>query len=126
MSARFSDVTVVVAGGTGGLGRAVSLAFLAEDATVIATYRSREEFDSLRTAAGENAARLEGQYADVTDEAAVATLVAGIVDRHARLDALVNSAGAYAGGAPLWDLETKVFDQMLSLNLRSGYVLARA
>ena len=26
----------------------------------------------------------------------------------------------------LWDLETRVFDQMLALNLRSGYVLSRA
>jgi NAD(P)-dependent dehydrogenase (short-subunit alcohol dehydrogenase family) len=34
--------------------------------------------------------------------------------------------GGYAGGIKLWELETKVFDAMLSLNLRSGYALARA
>jgi NAD(P)-dependent dehydrogenase (short-subunit alcohol dehydrogenase family) len=39
---------------------------------------------------------------------------------------LVNAVGAYAGGVNLWDLETKVFDQMLALNLRSGYALLRA
>jgi NAD(P)-dependent dehydrogenase (short-subunit alcohol dehydrogenase family) len=38
----------------------------------------------------------------------------------------VNAVGAYAGGVNLWDLETKVFDQMLALNLRSGYALLRA
>jgi NAD(P)-dependent dehydrogenase (short-subunit alcohol dehydrogenase family) len=42
------------------------------------------------------------------------------------LDALVNAVGAYAGGVNLWDLETKVFDQMLALNLRSGYALLRS
>ena len=34
--------------------------------------------------------------------------------------------GGYAGGVKLWEAETKVFDQMLALNLRSGYALARA
>jgi NAD(P)-dependent dehydrogenase (short-subunit alcohol dehydrogenase family) len=42
------------------------------------------------------------------------------------LDALVNAAGAYAGGVNLWELETKIFDEMLALNLRSGYALLRA
>jgi NAD(P)-dependent dehydrogenase (short-subunit alcohol dehydrogenase family) len=42
------------------------------------------------------------------------------------LDALVNTVGGYAGGVNLWQLETKVFDQMLALNLRSGYALSRA
>jgi NAD(P)-dependent dehydrogenase (short-subunit alcohol dehydrogenase family) len=39
---------------------------------------------------------------------------------------LVNTVGGYAGGVALWELETKVFDAMLALNLRSGYALARA
>jgi len=56
----------------------------------------------------------------------VRQLVAGIVAEHGRLDALVNTVGGYAGGVKLWDAETKVFDQMLALNLRSGYALARA
>jgi NAD(P)-dependent dehydrogenase (short-subunit alcohol dehydrogenase family) len=34
--------------------------------------------------------------------------------------------GGYAGGIKLWELETKTFEQMLALNLRSGYALARA
>ncbi len=50
----------------------------------------------------------------------------GLVAQHGKLDALVNTVGGYAGGATLWELETKVFDTMLSLNLRSGYALARA
>ena len=43
MKVSFSGQVVLVAGGTGGLGRAVSLAFLNEDANVVATYRNREE-----------------------------------------------------------------------------------
>jgi len=121
-----SPKIVIVAGGTGGLGRAVSLAFLGQHARVTVTYRKQEEFDALKAAAGTQASLLEGSRVDVTDEVAVGSLIESVLARHGRLDALVNTVGGYAGGVKLWELETKVFDQMLSLNLRSGYALARA
>ena len=123
---RFSRSVILVAGGTGGLGRAVSLAFLIEGALVVATYRSQTEFDELAQAAGADAARLEGHRVDVTDEAAARALIEAVVARHGRLDALVNTVGGYAGGVKLAELDTKVMDHMLALNLRSGYALARA
>jgi len=126
MTATFSGRVALVAGGTGGLGHAVSLAFLEEGASVIVTYRRQEEFDLLKGEAGGDGSRLDGQRADVTDEAAATELTNGVFARHGRLDVLVNAVGGYAGGARLWELETKVFDQMLDLNLRSGYVLSRA
>jgi NAD(P)-dependent dehydrogenase (short-subunit alcohol dehydrogenase family) len=117
---------VLVAGGTGGLGRAVTLAFLKEHARVIVAYRKPEEMDALKTLAADKASQIEGYNVDVTDEAQVSKLVDGIIRRHGRLDALVNTVGGYAGGVKLWELDTKVFDQMLALNLRSGYALSRA
>jgi NAD(P)-dependent dehydrogenase (short-subunit alcohol dehydrogenase family) len=121
-----ADKIVLVAGGTGGLGHAVSLAFLQASAKVIVTYRKPAEFDALKKAAGANGASLEGYCVDVTDESAVSQLISGIVARHSRLDAMVNTVGGYAGGVSLWELDTKTFDQMLALNLRSGYALSRA
>jgi len=108
------------------LGRAVTLAFLAEGAKVVVTYRKQEEFDGLTSAAGKSEANLEGHAIDVTDEIAVRQLTEKIVAKHRRMDVMVNTVGGYAGGTKLWELETKVFDQMLALNLRSGYALARA
>jgi NAD(P)-dependent dehydrogenase (short-subunit alcohol dehydrogenase family) len=126
MSAKFDGKVVLVAGGTGGLGRAVSLAFLEAGAKVVVTYRAQEQFNALKTAAGKADSELEGYSVDVTDEAAVRQLVEKIVAKHRRLDVMVNTVGGYAGGTKLWELETKVFDQMLALNLRSGYALSRA
>jgi NAD(P)-dependent dehydrogenase (short-subunit alcohol dehydrogenase family) len=117
---------VLVAGGTGGLGRAVSLAFLKENAQVVVTYREQEELDALSNLAAENAHQVEGHRVDVTDEAEVSKLIDEIVARYGRLDAMVNTVGSYAGGTKLWELDTRVFDQMLALNLRSGYGLSRA
>jgi NAD(P)-dependent dehydrogenase (short-subunit alcohol dehydrogenase family) len=131
MSVRFAGKLVLVAGGTGGLGRAVSLAFLEEGAKVVVTYREQKEFDALKSEAGANGSliagnQIEGHRVDVTDETAVRQLLDRVLAEHGRLDALVNTVGGYAGGVNLWELETKVFDQMLALNLRSGYALSRA
>jgi NAD(P)-dependent dehydrogenase (short-subunit alcohol dehydrogenase family) len=108
------------------LGHAVSLAFLKENAKVSATYRNQAEWDALKSEAGVAGTQLEGYAVDVTDEAAVRQLVEKILAKHGRLDALVNTVGGYAGGLKLWETETKVFDQMLALNLRSGFALSRA
>jgi NAD(P)-dependent dehydrogenase (short-subunit alcohol dehydrogenase family) len=126
MSRGFEAQVILVAGGTGGLGRAVSLAFLEEGASVVVTFRGQEELDELKRAAGTKSGRVEGYLVDVTDEASVRQLIENIVRKYGRLDALVNVVGGYAGGTALWDLETKVFDQMMALNLRSGYALSRA
>lgn len=117
---------VLIAGGTGGLGRAVSLAFLEEGAKVVVTYRDQKEFDAVKRAAGGNSPSLTGQVVDVTNEAAVNRLIDGVLAEYGQLDAVVNAVGAYAGGITLWETDLKVFEQMLALNLRSGYVIARA
>lgn len=113
----------LVAGGTGGLGRAVTEAFLEAGYTVAVTYHTPEKWTALQKDVGPDA-RLEGFRVDVTDEAAVKGLIETLVSKHGRLDALVNAVGAYAGGIKLWEMEASVLEKMLSQNLRSGYALA--
>lgn len=115
----------VVAGGTGGLGKAVTLAFLNAGARVAVTYVKEEELAALQTAAGERDASLAAYRLDVTDDTAVREAIQDIAATHGRIDVLVNTVGAYAGGLKLWETDPRVFEQMLALNLRSGYLLAR-
>jgi len=122
----FNWKSALVAGGTGGLGRAVALAFLSEGAQVIVTYRKEEEFVDLQRAAGTQSSKLTGRSVDVTDEAAIDRLFAGIRAEHGPLDILVNAVGGYAGGHRLWEMDPQVFPRMLALNLRATYTLARA
>jgi NAD(P)-dependent dehydrogenase (short-subunit alcohol dehydrogenase family) len=113
--------TVLVAGGTGALGRAVTSAFVEEGANVFVTYRKQNEFDALKQSSS-----LVGIQLDVTDERAVTDAVNRIVLKHGQIDVLVNAVGGYAGEVKLWEADSSVLDQMLALNLRSGYVLCRA
>lgn len=122
MADRFKGQTALVAGGTGGLGRAVSLAFLKEGATVFVTYRAEDEFSALKQSAGAAAGSLRGFRADVTNEKEAA----GLVQCVGRLDILVNAVGAYAGGTALWATDLDIFERMMSLNVRSGFVLLRS
>ena len=121
---------VLVAGGTGGLGRAVSLAFVESGARVNVTFQRPGDLDELKKAASATLVKadgssLDGHAVDVTDEAAVRRKS---MESSSGMDVsmAVNTVGGYAGGVKLWDLETKVFDQILALNLRAGFVLARA
>jgi NAD(P)-dependent dehydrogenase (short-subunit alcohol dehydrogenase family) len=123
----FRDKIVLVAGGTGGLGREVTVAFLEAGANVIVTYIVPEEFADVVTASKRmGAAPPEGVTVDVTDAEAVEKCVAEIVAQRSRLDILVNTVGGYAGGAKLWETDLQTYDRMLQLNLKSGFTLARA
>jgi NAD(P)-dependent dehydrogenase (short-subunit alcohol dehydrogenase family) len=126
MTAKLESRVALVAGGTGGLGRAVSLALLEHQYKVVVTYRRQEEWDALQSAAGANRSNLEGNSLDVTDETAVTGLIGNLVGKHGRLDTLINTVGGYAGGIRLWELDPKVFELMMLLNVRSGFVLCRA
>jgi NAD(P)-dependent dehydrogenase (short-subunit alcohol dehydrogenase family) len=101
------------------------MALLTAGAAVIVTYRRTEEYDGLRRDAGADAL-LDGFSTDVTDEAQVAAFVSECITRHGHIDILINTVGGYKGGKNLWETDLAVLDQMIALNLRSGFVLSRA
>jgi NAD(P)-dependent dehydrogenase (short-subunit alcohol dehydrogenase family) len=100
MASRFGGKLALVAGGTGGLGRAVSLAFLNEAATVAVTYRNQEGFTALKKAAGSGASSLRGHQIDVTDEVAAGHLVKTMLAEGGRLDVMVNAVVATLAASP--------------------------
>ncbi len=118
---------MLVAGGTGALGREVAMAFLESGATVVVTYRRAAEFDAFGAAARTSGAPApSGAAVDVTDAAAVEAMIATIVAQHGRLDILVNAVGGYAGGQKIWESSPETYARMTALNLQSGFALARA
>jgi NAD(P)-dependent dehydrogenase (short-subunit alcohol dehydrogenase family) len=117
---------VLVTGGTGALGAAVTLAALEAGATAVVTYRDARDRDALsaRVPAADRG-RLHAIQADVTDAESVRRLFDEVTARHRRLDVLVNTVGGFAGGA-LLATDERAWDGMLTLNLRSAYLCCRA
>lgn len=123
---RFTGKTVVIAGGTGALGRVVCHVFASEGANVITTYRSEPEYQSLAASAAADGWKLQGERVDVTDEAAAAAFIGRLASGSSGVYAIVNCVGGYMGGSKLWQADSSALDRMLSGNLRSIYSLSRA
>lgn len=123
----FRDKVALIGGGTGALGREISLAFLAAGARVVVTYRRTEEFAELKEAADQaGAGELSGLSVDVSDLAATSRAAEKVAGDYGRLDILVNAVGGYAGGKNLWEEDASTYERMMALNLESGFALARA
>jgi NAD(P)-dependent dehydrogenase (short-subunit alcohol dehydrogenase family) len=122
---RFRGQVVLVTGGTGALGSAVTRAFLQEGASVAVTYRAPQEYENLQSSLATAAARLRGHPTDVTNEAQMLRTLAAIEEEFHRLDGLVSTVGGWSGGTKLWEAEGATLERMLDLNLRSAFVCAR-
>jgi NAD(P)-dependent dehydrogenase (short-subunit alcohol dehydrogenase family) len=115
----------VVTGGSGALGQSVVLRFLHDGAAVAVPWIVPEEWETLRSRAGDGAARLHGARVDGTDESAFAAFVADVLARHQRLDVLVNTVGGFAGG-DLASTSLAEWRRILDLNLTSAVIGCRA
>jgi NAD(P)-dependent dehydrogenase (short-subunit alcohol dehydrogenase family) len=122
---RFEGHSVLVAGGTGALGRAVALAFLAEGAAVAVAGRRPEEAAPLLAEAGQAAGRLTVVAADAGGAEGAARAVQAAAAR-GRLDAVVNAVGGWRGGTPLHAEAPDALAAQLALNLLPGWHLLRA
>jgi len=116
-----SDRVALVTGSTSGIGAATARR-LAKDGYAVALHSSRS-VDVGQKMANE----LGGTYhqADLADEAATRALVASVVDRHGRLDVLVNNAGLSIR-IPHTDLKAAtpaLWRRMLDVNLISPFIL---
>jgi NAD(P)-dependent dehydrogenase (short-subunit alcohol dehydrogenase family) len=123
---RFTGKIALVAGGTGALGGAVTLALLRESADVTVTWQHENELTRLNDEAAADISKLQARRVDIADAGAVDRLVDEIVAAKGRLDIVVNTAGGFEGGAKMWDTDPAALDRMLAVNLRPGFLLARA
>jgi NAD(P)-dependent dehydrogenase (short-subunit alcohol dehydrogenase family) len=114
--------TVVVAGGTGGLGRAVTAEFLRAGWRVVVPGRSEDSLARLGTDPA-----LNPIIADPFDPAGVADVVAlATSDETAPLTALVNLVGGFAAGGRVHETPIDDFEELLRVNLRPTYLITQA
>jgi NAD(P)-dependent dehydrogenase (short-subunit alcohol dehydrogenase family) len=107
---------VLIAGGSGGLGRTIVPAFLAAGARVVTADRN--------PSVDHNDGRLILK-ADVTDEADVRRLVDEVTRKFGRLDVLVNLVGGFATGRVM-DTDVSLWQRMLTVNVTSAFLLSKA
>jgi NAD(P)-dependent dehydrogenase (short-subunit alcohol dehydrogenase family) len=119
----FADKCILVTGATSGIGQAVALAFLNAGGRVAAVGRSQTALDELY-GAHDQADRVLGVTADVTDTKEMHHVVGSIVAKFGRLDVLVNAAGHISTGT-IEDTTLAAWDAMMNVNLRAAFYLVQ-
>jgi NAD(P)-dependent dehydrogenase (short-subunit alcohol dehydrogenase family) len=110
---RLDGKVALVTGGAQGIGRAIAAALEAEGASVVIADLSPPE---------------GGIRADVSDEAGVQRMVDEAVERHGRLDVLVNNAGLYAPlpMRPFTEIPLDEWRRVMDVNVASMFLTCRA
>ena len=123
--------TVLVTGGTSGLGRAMAAALLAAGARVVLTGRDRGRAEA---AARELGARASGIELDVRSEESVAAGVEEAWRRLERIEVLVNNAGIgmrtvnprfLTAAQPFWEVSPPGFRDVLETKVTGCFLVAR-
>lgn len=117
----------LVTGASSGIGRAIALAFGANGARVTINCHQRLEAAQdvarqIREAGGE----AKVYQADVTNGPAVRKMVADVEAELGPIDILVNNTGAAYQLFPFAEMTEEFFDNVMSVNLRSTFLVTRA
>jgi citronellol/citronellal dehydrogenase len=127
---RLDGRTIIMSGGSRGIGLAIGVAAAREGANVVLLAKTDKPDPRLPGTIHTAAAEIEeagGQalavVGDVRDEASVENAVAQAVERFGGIDIVVNNASAIALD-PTADLPMKRFDLMTQIQLRGTYLLS--
>jgi NAD(P)-dependent dehydrogenase (short-subunit alcohol dehydrogenase family) len=122
MAYDFSGKVVLITGGTGALGRAVAQAFGTSNATTVVTYIIDEEREDVKSKIKTIAELVK---ADITKEDQAKKLVSHVIKTYDRIDVLVNVVGGYLGGKTVAELDETEWDKMMSMNLKSAFLISK-
>ena len=120
----FGGKLAIVTGASRGIGRGVAEMLAARGAHVIAAARgdnAKATVDAIQAAGG----RAEVVSLDVTDTAAVDAMVAGVLERHGRIDVLVNNAGITRDQLML-RMKRQEWDEVIATNLTAAFTCVQA
>jgi citronellol/citronellal dehydrogenase len=115
----------VVSGAGSGLGRATAVELASLGATVVGCGRRSEPLEGTAETITSGGGRAEVEPMDIRDEAAVDALVDGVLERHGRLDVLVNNAGGQFL-SPAEAISPKGFRTVIELNVQGTWQMTHA
>ena len=115
----FSGQTVLIVGGTSGIGKSAAARFAAAGASVVIAGPDEKQG---RSAAAELGAGVSYVGADASRERDMIGLVASVVRTHGRIAVAINNAGIEGPFGPVQALEEADFDRLLAVNLKGVWL----
>jgi 3-oxoacyl-[acyl-carrier protein] reductase len=121
-----TDKLAMVTGGSRGIGSAIAIALAQAGADVIVNYKEhRAAAEEVVAEIRKSGRRAEAIAADVSSPEQVAAMFAMIAKNLGDVSILVNNAGV-ARGRKVEDLDLATFDEAISVNLRSAFIVTAA
>lgn len=114
--------SIIVTGGSKGIGRGIATVFARQGAKVTITARGEE---ALKTAVSEIEGDVRYEVCDVSDWASVQTMVAHAAEAQGGLDVICANAGAFPQ-TKIIDMDPEEWDIVLSTNLKSSFLCVKA
>jgi NAD(P)-dependent dehydrogenase (short-subunit alcohol dehydrogenase family) len=119
--------TVIVTGGAGGLGLAITTKFLEEGANVVATDIQQDLLDALPSKVDASTHdRLLSLNVNSADDVAFKKAVEDIVAKWGKIDVLVNNAGVNDRMDPVGDCPRDIWDRNFLVNVTAPYITMQA
>jgi citronellol/citronellal dehydrogenase len=115
----------LVSGAGTGLGRATAFELAALGATVVGCGRRPEPLEETAAMIADSGGRADAVPTDIRDAEAVAGLIDGTLERHGRLDVLVNNAGGQFL-SPAESISPKGFRTVVELNVQGTWQMTHA
>jgi len=116
----------IVTGAGSGIGRATALLLAGEGATVVAAGRRRAPLDALVAEIVRAGGRSEARIADVGDPDQGAALVRHTIERHGRIDVLINNAGSSSRVRNVRWVNREEWEHVFAVNMTGVYALIQA
>ena len=113
--------TVIITGGTTGIGKATALHFAKNGYNVVITSRNANKEASVIADFKQNGADITFLPLDVTNEEQVKSVIETTVKKFGKLDSIVNNSGISLGNAVLAETESNDLKQMLETNVMGVY-----
>src|SRR5262249_51211552 len=115
----------VVSGAGTGLGKATALELARLGATVVGCGRRTEPLEEMVAEGKEGGGKAEFEPLDIREEEAVDGFMDGVLDRHGRIDLLVNNAGGQFL-SPAEAITPKGFRTVIELNVQGTWQMTHA
>jgi NAD(P)-dependent dehydrogenase (short-subunit alcohol dehydrogenase family) len=123
---KLKDKVAIITGGGTGIGKAISLAFANEGATVVVAARNLSRLEEVAKDIKSRGSKAKAIQTDISDPKQVERMVAQTIDEFGQIDILVNNAAmSTVNNADVADMNPDTWDKTIAINLTGTMLCCR-